>query len=124
MGLFKPAWQSKNMQKAIKAVAKINDPKKLEIIAKSDVYNTVRLAAIDKINDQKIVELIVKSGEWASFRANVVKRLTDPNVLADIAKNDKDWEVRKAAIETLNPSLTFFFFKGRKMLFFRQQIKK
>jgi hypothetical protein len=23
-----------------------------------------------------------------------------------------------------NPSLTFFFFKGRKMLFFRQQIKK
>ena len=33
MGLFKPAWKSKNFEKASKAVNKITDEKKLQKVA-------------------------------------------------------------------------------------------
>jgi len=73
MRLFRPAWDSKNEKRAVKAVNKLKDETKLVHVAKEARCLQARLAAIGN------------------------KKLTDPNVLADIAKNDEDSTVSTAA---------------------------
>jgi hypothetical protein len=73
MGLFTPAWKSKNEIRALRAVEKITDQNVFADIAKSDSDSDVREAAVEK--------------------------LTDQSLLIDIAKNDSDWHVHKAAVE-------------------------
>ena len=49
MGFFKPAWQSENEEKALKAVEKETNQKKLEEIAQNAMICTVRKNAIFKL---------------------------------------------------------------------------
>jgi DUF917 family protein len=130
MGLFTPAWKSKNEEKALRAVEKMTDRKKLEEVAKTAENGKVRRAAVKKITDQsvladiarndkdsdvckaaveKIIDLspsigeIVKvdKDELKKFRLAAVEKLTDQSVLADIAKNAEDEYLREAAIHRL-----------------------
>jgi hypothetical protein len=73
MGLFKPAWQSKNKRKALNAVANETDLEKLkEIIEKTSFDDDVHIAAARKISEAIMGE-------------------TDPMRLAHIAKNAPMW---------------------------------
>ena len=71
MRLFRPAWDSKNEKRAVKAIKKLTDQNVLVDVAKNAKYSIVRVAA--------------------------VKKITDQIVLADIAKYDNDREVCIAA---------------------------
>jgi hypothetical protein len=75
MGLFTPIWKSKNEKRALRAVRKMTDQKKLEMIIKEDERRDIRIAA--------------------------VKNLTNQTLLANIVKNDDDWDVRRVAVERL-----------------------
>ncbi|MDR0324481.1 MAG: hypothetical protein LBI19_00110 [Oscillospiraceae bacterium] len=93
MGLFKPAWQSKNIEKAIRAVKKITDQTMLAEIGKTAEYGVVRFAAIEMITDQVILADIAKKKHNSSHtRIMVAEKLTDKaiadTVFADIVIND------------------------------------
>jgi hypothetical protein len=100
MGLFTPAWKSKNDEKALRAVEMITDQNKLYRIAKEADNRKVCQVAIEKLNDQSLLADIAKNinprlGEAA------VKKLTSQSVLADVAKNAKDKDIRKIAVGIL-----------------------
>lgn len=60
MGLFKPAWLSNNLEKALMAVEKENDQAQLTEIAKSALTFEVRLKAVEKMTSQKELACIVQ----------------------------------------------------------------
>ena len=71
MGLFKPAWQSRDHLKRAKAVA--------------------------KLDDQKILADIARNDQNASVREEAIKKLTNTAVLRDIIRTEKlDWLVKSA----------------------------
>ncbi len=114
MGLFKPTWQSKNKRKAEKAVDKINNQKTLEEIAKSNVWDCVRAKAIKKLTDKNVLIYVAEysfgvvknsaNERLVELRKAEVSALTDQTELVRVAKNDKDWVVRKTAIDKVNDS--------------------
>ncbi|MDR1797898.1 MAG: hypothetical protein LBR44_10805 [Clostridiales Family XIII bacterium] len=61
MGLFAPAWENKNEEKALRAVGKITDQQQLASIAKTAPNFNVRAAAAGKITDQLLLADIVTS---------------------------------------------------------------
>ena len=52
MELFTPAWKSENEEKALAAVKKITDQKKLAQVAKKAKNWKVRKVAVEKLTDQ------------------------------------------------------------------------
>jgi len=63
MGLFKPAWQSDNYDKAMKAVNKETNQIKLFNVVKYAPLEHVRIAALKKLNDQSILAKIAKTND-------------------------------------------------------------
>ena len=106
MGLFKPAWQSKNSRKAIKAIDKLTDQTTLSLAAQDAASWDARYAAIDRLTDQQIIEGIIKSNANPFIRMPAVERLTDQRMISNIAKNDKDGAVRLSAVKILTDQQT------------------
>jgi hypothetical protein len=72
LDIFKPVWQSKNKEKALRAVERISDQQKLMEVAKTaDLDYNVRRAAIDKLTDQSVLADIAKSD-----REQIIRRTT------------------------------------------------
>jgi hypothetical protein len=106
MRLFRPAWDSKNAKRAIKAVVKIKDEAKLVRIAKEARRYDARQAAVERLTNQSVLADIARSDEDHRVRQTAVKRVTDPSVLEDVARNDGARDVRKAAVERVtDPSV-------------------
>jgi hypothetical protein len=101
MGLFTPAWKSRNEKRALKAVEKMTDQQKLAKVAKEARNWRARLEAVYELTDQTVLADIAKNDKDSYMRKAAVKTLTDQTVLADVAKNDKDRDVREAAVEKL-----------------------
>jgi len=102
MGLFKPAWKSKDWTKAVKAIEKVTDKNKLARIAVEAPTSDARVAAISKINDQTVLTNIAKNDENEWVRETAVEKLTDQIVLAYVAKNEEETsKVRSVAIKKL-----------------------
>jgi hypothetical protein len=101
MGLFTPAWKSKNEKRALRAVEKMTDQKKLERVAKEAESRSVRATAVRKLTDQTVLADIAKNDSNWDVREAAVEKLTDQTVLADIAKNDSDGYIRSAAVKKL-----------------------
>ena len=102
MGLFKPAWMSKNWDKSVAAVENMTDQNELKRVAKEAPTDGARIAAAKKISDQSFISEIAKyDTEWFVRRA-VVELLTDQFVLEYIRKNDKENNVASAASERLS----------------------
>ena len=72
MGIFGPAWKSRNWDRAVEAVEKLNDP--------TELAQAARLA------------------RCYGARSAAVRKLTDQAVLAEIAKTDKEGLVRKTVV--------------------------
>ena len=85
MGLFKPAWQSGNSDKALKAVAKENDPKTLvQIIVNSDSW-AVKQAALSKLTDENMLaEAALETGDYSIYEA-IITKMEDVNALERLA---------------------------------------
>ena len=113
MGLFKPAWQSNNEEKALKAVEAENDQTALIRIAKNARYSSVGIAAISKITDLKILDdislfienkpkfdthliRVVKEKQIALIESSV-DRLSQSELI-DIVNSVKNQQVRMIAV--------------------------
>lgn len=85
------------------AVQKLTDQKVLELIAKSDPDERVRLAAVGKITDQAalgdiaLIEMPLKE----DVRVAAIEKLTDQTLLGRLATADDKREVRRAAARRL-----------------------
>jgi len=75
MGLFKPAWMSKDNVKAEKAVAKINDQTTLARVARESQFWNVRLAAVRKLTDHKYLSAIVNEEHDERVRTAAADKL-------------------------------------------------
>jgi hypothetical protein len=126
--LFRPAWDSEDERKAIKAVNKLKNEVKLARVAKEAQNRLVReaavkkitnqklladvavnskqlwtepvgMAAVEQITDQNLLAYVAKNDGWVHEEA--IKKITDLNILADIAKNAESSSARNAAIKKL-----------------------
>ena len=102
MGIFKPAWMSKDQDKALRAVKKLFDDATLAHIVKNDKRVDVRMAAVENLADQAALADIAKNDEHDWVREAAAKKLTCQAVLAGIAKNDGCDNVRMAAFKNLS----------------------
>jgi len=130
MSLFKPAWQSENKEKALKAVEKVKKQTKLVEIAKNSKLKEVRILACEKLTGQPELAEVAKYGSsfdvglaavekltgqielidvaqntsqimGDKIRVKAVKKINDQRILTDIAMNHEESSVRIAAAENL-----------------------
>jgi hypothetical protein len=111
-GLFKPAWQSKNAQKAERAVKKMTNQLKLQRVIKESYDAFIIKAAIKNLTDQNIISDIAKNpgeyslSEYGYEYREIIKKLSDQDVLAYISKNAKDKIARIEAMKKLTDHRT------------------
>jgi hypothetical protein len=102
-GLFKPAWASKNKEKALKAVEKATDQAKLAEIAKNAPDSDVRYKAIMKLDDQNALAYSAKNDGSSFNRWEAADKLLDKalaqSVFVDIALNDNSNFMRMSMIK-------------------------
>lgn len=105
--LFKPAWQSKNKQKAIKAIKKLTDLSIILHIIKSynmsyDVRNEAEKRFISLTKDQLLLKKTISENWYSSNQIAAIIKITDQNFLAEVARNDRrNSDVRMAAFKNL-----------------------
>jgi len=102
MGLFKPGWMNKDVDKALHAVEKLTDQAELAKAAKNASIWSVRKKAIEKLTDQAVLIDIANNDKDGLVRKAAVKKITDGKALATIAKNDEHWEAREEAVKRIN----------------------
>jgi len=109
MGLFAPAWKSKNEEKALKAVEKETDQNKLTEISQNAPLDNVRKAADKKLNSVLINTIVDEVNyPWGleKERINAVEKLSDPKMLISIVNKIENINVRKAAVKVLSDQST------------------
>ena len=107
LDLFKPAWQQdEDWEKALKAVSKIKNQRKLAKIVKKIPYWDARKEAVEKMDNrhQTLFADIAKNDTFSGVREIAVEKMDNRHqtLFADIAKNDTYDYVRKIAVEKLN----------------------
>jgi hypothetical protein len=90
MGLFTPAWKSKNEKRALRAIEKMTDQKKLSEAAKTAESWKVRKASAEKIIDQITLARIAINDSDSNVRLAAVGKITHPAILAKIAESAID----------------------------------
>ena len=98
MGLFTPAWKSKNENKARKAIERIKNQKKLKKIAMTASWGEY---AVEKLTDEAALAEIALKANYASNRYRAVKKITNKTILAEIALKDESEDVRRAAVKKI-----------------------
>ena len=113
MGIFKPAWQSENLDRALKAVKRINSQAKLIVIAKNteldiDIRETAASKIIDDALAQEIYADIAKKLRYFNissvdfeYAGRLLERVNDQQLLTDIAKTSTNDHVRIVAADKL-----------------------
>jgi hypothetical protein len=107
MGLFKPAWQSKNKKRALQAVEKETCQIKLGVIAKESPYSIafgipdLGCVAVEKLTDQSVLADLAFNARDSNVRWHATIKLTDLNILMNIAENDADPYLRLTAFRKL-----------------------
>ena len=102
MGLFTPKWMSDDRSKALKAVEKITDPRKLAEVAVNAKDQVVVSNAIERIHEEAVLAGIAL-GDAGSFAVEkALGRVMHPDLLKQIADEaEQDW-VRVAALSRLS----------------------
>jgi hypothetical protein len=92
MGLFTPAWKSKNREKARKAIERMTDQKKLVMAAKYAFWEVESVKAIEKIHDDDLLMEVFdyyfnsKRYYWQNFCKKIVEQLTNKAYLRTIVR--------------------------------------
>jgi hypothetical protein len=85
------------------AASRLTDQILLADTARKDKSSLVRMTAADKLKDRNLAQSVyidvAKNGKEKWARSEAVKRLADLLLLAEFAKNDKNRDVRLAAVE-------------------------
>lgn len=101
MGLFKPAWMSKDKGKALKSAEKVTNQTELGRMAKEAVYASVRAAAVEKLTDLNTLAEIAEGDADSSVRFKAFRKLPDKmrsqKMRMDIAMNE-DWSSEQEEI--------------------------
>ena len=97
---------SKNRNKALKAVEKINDQKILLAIVDSDALGCAREAAVTKLTDQDQIFDIALNNGFRHIQLAAIKALSGQDQLAQIVMNDWDGKIGKAALNEITCSAT------------------
>ena len=105
MGLFKPAWQSKNIVKALDAIKRLNDQSILLEIQNTDGHGlrgeaarNRRIELIGMLNNQSTLVHYAKNDNDPAIRRAAVNQLIDQSIITEIAKNDCDDSVCRDAV--------------------------
>ena len=103
--LFKPAWQSKNAEKAEKVVEKLINQVELARVAQKANFPWVRKVAVVKLTDQGVLTYIANNDSDYYVREAAADRLTDKTlsqeIFANIAKSNIGNEERLKAAKKL-----------------------
>lgn len=102
MWFFRPAWQSNNQEKALKAVETENNQTKLATIAQKASSAYVRITAVRKLTDQTVLESIAQNDSDSYVRERATGKLTNKDVLKSLFENDTSASVRVTAMNLLN----------------------
>lgn len=101
MGLFTPAWQKYDEQKATMAVnaavAKDNQ-KQLARIACEAVNQTVRITAVEALKDQSVIAKVAATDPDSYVRYKAVLKISDQTVLAMLYANEREGYVRSGIV--------------------------
>ncbi len=101
MGFFSPKWMSNDKSKALKAVEKITDPKKLAEVAVNAKLQIVVQEATERIHDEAVLAGIALGDAGFFAVGKALERVTHPDLLKQIADEaEQDW-VRMAALKRL-----------------------
>ena len=98
--LFKPAWQSKNEKKALRAVEKMRDQAKLEQVARESPSKWVKIAAIKKLTNQSLVAAFALVDDYG-LSSEAIKRLTDQALLTEVGRKSKSVDICYAVAEKI-----------------------
>ena len=94
------------MEKREKGMIRIKNEKKLVRAAKEAFYWSERKAAVEQLTDQDALADVAKNGMYGDVRIIVAEKSFDPihaqAVYADVAENDWNADVCRAAAEKLN----------------------
>ncbi|MDR3175371.1 MAG: hypothetical protein LBU06_02425 [Desulfovibrio sp.] len=108
---FKPAWQSKNIAKALLAVEKLTEQTQLEQIARArDINPLVAIAALQKLTNQAVLADIARKssnfkdslGRNTKVCLAAVQRITDPTLLTNIIRTTDTKSISAAAKKVLS----------------------
>lgn len=102
MGLFGPAWISKDKNKALAAVETLSDNNKLYSAAAKSPYSDVRYAAVKRMTDQHLLYKLVTAvylNEQLYYDESLaaVDNISDDQLLEQLAVGHKQERIRKQA---------------------------
>ncbi len=101
MGLFGPAWKSKNESKAIAAVKTITDDKELLNVVLNCPTGAWK-TALDQIRDPAVILQAALQSPAPNIRLAAAGRITDPASVEILANREKDFSTRNALFGRLN----------------------
>lgn len=84
MGLFQPAWESKDPKRRLRGIAKLEDQQLLANIAGTDGTEEIAVAALLKLQDQNVVAAVVQKTRHAKVFSQGLERLSEPAILMDL----------------------------------------
>lgn len=99
MGLFTPAWKSKDEKKALAFIEKCDRQGVLEEIALSCEYPSRRIAAVNRLSDQQALFRVAVEKQTPCEEA--AARLTDPRLLSTVARKAASAKARLIAVRKL-----------------------
>jgi len=104
MGLFKPAWQSKNIEKARRAVERMTDQQKLKLVVSEAKFPEIQALAVNKIayyhTQQTFVDIATSNYDVIVCMA-ALNKLTLENHFSSVAESRSHLEVCMAALNKL-----------------------
>ena len=98
MGIFKPAWMSQSLERAMDYVEGLSDEEKLLRVVLESPHYKARVAAVQKLKSDESFARLLKESENARIRCMAVKRVRKVAILRPYV-SDWDSEVRYYALQ-------------------------
>ena len=98
MGIFKPAWMSQSLERAMDYVEGLSDEEKLLRVVLESPHYKARVAAVQKLKSDESFARLLKESENARIRCMAAKRVRKVAILRPYV-SDWDFEVRYYALQ-------------------------
>lgn len=105
MGLFSPAWKSKNEEKALACVKATSDQATLERIAREALTSRVRMNAAEKLTEPERINRLAVASPDHYVRSTLAGKVTDQALLKRLAGQDEDFLVRSKTLKKIEDDL-------------------
>jgi hypothetical protein len=134
MWLFKPAWMSNDTEKAIKAIDKLTDQRKIASAAMAVSNQAVFAIAVDKLTDERELMRVATEKRNKTEIALVVEKIHSQKILLDIFSYyiadadrylpDEVWKIILERLNTDNTLLAAIIFEKRESKWYRDTLLK